>query len=407
MRNPRGTLAMVVAAALTVTACDSFLEVENPGGIQDDRLDDDVVFDGLVFGMEEDFGVALSELAMDAGVMADEWTYVGSSASTRNYSEGIIRSDQVDTHWNQVQRARWVAEDGLRRMERVWGQSEMDQSELAVRARLVAGFANRMKGEFFCEAVFDGGPAEPHTAAFDRAEEHFSEAARMAQAQGLTDFRLAALGARASVRAWLGDWAGAEADAAEVPADFAYDQMYWATGATFPSSGSRAGNWVWRDNAHRDLFTVANSRWAEHGVDPRVPSDTLYNDDGSPRVAGDGVTIWIQQKKYPEPGSDIPLVQGTEMLLLRAEARLRADDVAGAVALINQNRAEHGLVDDVTASSAAEAWDILREHRAAEVWLEARRLWDLRRWNDPFLMGRDACIPISDRERISNPNLTL
>lgn len=407
MTRNRTSLTLLVAAAVFLTACDEFLEVTNPGGIQDTALDDEVVFGGMVFGMEEDFGVALSELAMDGGVMADEWTYVGNAAATRNYAEGIIRSDQVDTHWNQVQRARWVAEDGVSRMIRIWGQARMDQSELAVRARLVAGFANRIKGELFCEAVFDGGPASPHTEAFERAEEHFTEAARMAQIQGLTDFRHAALGARASVRAWQGDWSGAEADAAEVPAGFSYEQMYWATGATFPSSGGRAGNWVWRDNAHRDLFTVAESRWAELGTDPRVRSDTLYSTDGTPRVANDGVTVFIQQKKYPEPGSDIPLVQGTELLLLRAEARLRGNDVPGAMGFINQNRAQYGLSADLTAADAAEAWQILRDHRGAEVWLEARRLWDLRRWDDPFLAGRDACIPISDRERISNPNLSL
>jgi starch-binding outer membrane protein, SusD/RagB family len=398
-------LVALVAAAVILAGCDGFLEVDNPGGIQDSGLNDDVVFGGLVFGMEEDFGVALSEMAMDAGVMADEWSYVGNSSSTQNYSDGILRPDEVGGHWNRMQRARWVAEDGVRRMVDIWGQERMDRSELAVRARLAAGFANRMMGELFCEAIFDGGPAEPHTRAFEVAEVHFSEAARMAQAQGDANRHFAALGARATVRAWQGDWDGAAADAAQVPAEFSHDQMYWATGATFPSSGGRAGNWVWRDNAHRDLFTVAESRWADLGTDPRVPSDTLFAADGVARVANDGTTIFVQQRKYTEPGSDIPLVKGTEMLLLRAEARLRTNDVPGAMTLINQNRAQYGLSTDVTAENEAEAWQILRDHRAAEVWLEARRLWDLRRWDDPFLAGRDSCIPISERERITNPNL--
>jgi starch-binding outer membrane protein, SusD/RagB family len=398
-------LAALVIAAVVLTGCDDFLEVTNPGGLQDNALDDDVVFSGMVFGMQEDFGVALSEMAMDAGVMSDEWTFVGNSATTRAYSEGIIRSDQVDNHWNQMQRARWVAEDGVRRMLKVWG-NRTDREELAIQARLSAGFANRFMGELFCEAVFDGGPAMPRDSAFARAQVHFSEAARMAEAQGRTALRYAALGGRASVRAWQGDWAGAEADAALVPVEFAHMQMYWATGATFPSSGGRAGNWVWRDNAHRDLFTVAESRWADVGTDPRTPSDTAYV-GGVPRMSNDGVTVFIQQKKYPGPDSDIPLVKGTELLLLRAEARLRANDVPGAMMLINQNRAAYGLSDDLAAADSSEAWEILRDHRGAEVWLEARRLWDLNRWDDPFLAGRDRCIPISDRERITNPHLGL
>jgi len=403
MKYLKAGLSTLLAGVVVTTGCESFLEVQNPGGIQDDDLDSDVVFSAMVFGMEEDLGVALSELAMDGGVMADEWTYVGNAASTRNYYEGLIRSDQVDTHWNQVQRALWVAEDGLDRMLRVWGQEGMDRNELAVRARLAAGFANRLKGEFFCEAVFDGGPAEPHTAAFERAEEHFSEAARIAEGLSLPEYQIAAIGARASVRAWLGNWSDAESDAAQVPVGFSHYQMYWADGATFPSSGGRAGNWVWRDNAHRDLFTVAESRWADVR-DPRTPSDTLFAADGAVRVTNDGATAWLQQRKYPEPGSDIPLVQGTELLILRAEARLGAGDVAGAVNLINESRAHYGLAP-VTATGEADAWELLKDERGAETWLEARRLWDLRRWDDPFLSGRDSCIPISDRERISNPNL--
>jgi hypothetical protein len=45
------------------------------------------------------------------------------------------------------------------------------------------------------------------------------------------------------------------------------------------------------------------------------------------------------------------------------------------------------------------------------VWLEGRRLWQLRRWSvdagpahSSFLDGRATCIPISQQETQSNPN---
>ena len=56
--------------------------------------------------------------------------------------------------------------------------------------------------------------------------------------------------------------------------------------------------------------------------------------------------------------------------------------------------------------------NILQKERGAVLWLENRRLWDLRRWNaEPapikhsFLDSRDKCLPISENEMLSNPNL--
>jgi hypothetical protein len=55
---------------------------------------------------------------------------------------------------------------------------------------------------------------------------------------------------------------------------------------------------------------------------------------------------------------------------------------------------------------------VLQAERGATLWLEARVLWDLRRWNNEtgpaantFLTGRDKCIPISLNELQSNTAL--
>jgi hypothetical protein len=63
-------------------------------------------------------------------------------------------------------------------------------------------------------------------------------------------------------------------------------------------------------------------------------------------------------------------------------------------------------------ASVAEAWPLMRFERSATVWMEGRRLHDLRRWKeeggvvaDPFGANRDVCFPISDQERRTNPNL--
>jgi hypothetical protein len=126
----------------------------------------------------------------------------------------------------------------------------------------------------------------------------------------------------------------------------------------------------------------------------------------------DGKTNYFRQRKYVDIGADIPLTKGTEMLMLRAENALRGGDVAGAFALINQQRAVKNMAPLTAPATAAAAWPILEQEYGAVVWLEARRLWQLRRWtvetgaaHTNFLAGRATCIPISQSEMQSNPKL--
>ncbi|MGH7445850.1 MAG: RagB/SusD family nutrient uptake outer membrane protein, partial [Longimicrobiales bacterium] len=85
------------------------------------------------------------------------------------------------------------------------------------------------------------------------------------------------------------------------------------------------------------------------------------------------------------------------------------------VLLLDQARAVYGMDPiaplDIPVTTA-DAWELLRFERGATLWLEGRRLWDLRRWDaeggvvaDPFSEGRDLCFPISDEEQRVNPNL--
>jgi len=161
---------------------------------------------------------------------------------------------------------------------------------------------------------------------------------------------------------------------------------------------------------------VYNTPWAQVFKDPRVTWDTVKTTSGALAAGQDGRTTFFRQKKYANLGSDVPMVKGTEMLLLRAEASLRTSDVPGAMSLINQARAFYNTtatpLAPLSANTLAEAWPILQRERGATVWLEARRLWDLRRWNgevgpakNSFLNSRDKCIPISLNELQSNPSL--
>ena len=113
------------------------------------------------------------------------------------------------------------------------------------------------------------------------------------------------------------------------------------------------------------------------------------------------------------------------MRLIEAENHLMQSNLDAAVTLINDLRAAAG-VDLIAPTTLEEGWTFLKRERAIELWLEARRLPDLRRWNDnntpgelhpleqvagttaegSHLLTRDYCWPIAKTEVDTNPNIS-
>ena len=403
----RASMAVALGA---LCACNS-LEVSNPGPIADEDLNGVAAMPGLVTGMSFDLSRAMDALTQETAIMSDELFHGGSYASEGLFNRGIVREEDVNGMWGSLQRARWVAESGIDRMKATLGTS-FNTSPLAARANIYAGISNRFLGEMVCESVIDGGPAGDHKLHFSRAEAQFTEAITIAGALtgALRDSLLrVAYGGRASVRAWQNKWTEAAADAQLVPTSFVFV-------APFSTNTGAENNDLVFETTTRSEYTVFNTQWAQVFKDPRVPWDTVKTSSGALAVGQDGRTTFFRQRKYTTLGSDIPLVKGTEMLVLRAEAALRAGDVPGAMTLINQQRAFYSTTANplpaLTATTAAQAWPILQKERGAVLWMESRRFWDLRRWfaeqppiQNTFLATRDKCIPISQNERQANPNL--
>jgi starch-binding outer membrane protein, SusD/RagB family len=412
-------LACVLAAGLaSIGACKGFLDVENPGPIEDKNLQTPDAIPSLVTGMSADLSEELDEIVRLTSVVGDELAHGGSYAPEGFWRRGIIRPEDVNGQWEDMHKARFEAESGIERIKGMQGQQAYDYNRdlRYARANLFAGFANRLLGENVCEAVINKGPAEPHTVHFSRAEPYFTEAIRVAEVDttvsGAQDIRRAAYGGRASVRAWLGNWTGAVADAQRVPTSFVYNAIYSA------NSTRERNELAQETGVGRREYTVYNTPWAQVFRDPRVPWDTVKTSSGAIQRGQDGSTPFFRQRKHPELTSDIALVKGTEMQMLRAENELRNGNIGEAYNRINAQRAQYGLPALTPAETPAEAWRVLGRERGAVVWLEARRLWDLRRWYDqggdaramvleriPAFAERDKCIPISRSERETNPNL--
>ena len=431
--TPRRAIVLALCAgSLGVLACD--LKVSNPGPVEDSFLSDPAAHDAVVYGAMRAFNSALgtdgSNFAMCGAVISREWFPSGQTGSFACSVQDF--RNQLDAagsgEWERGQLARWTAEQGVARIKEARGAA-FQEYPLAAQALLNVGYANRLLGEHVCSTAIDGGPEEPFTIHFDRAEAAFTEALTIATAKNLTAERNAALAGRASVRIWKNDWTGADADAALVPANFSFVAAY----NTVAQNQSNSLAIATTDQVRRNF-----SQWGtfygdnfDQFADPRTPyrkfPDTPFRvglgslpDLGDGRGAIGQVQYWQQRKHIREDGP-IELSSGREMQLIRAEALLRAGDFMGALGIINGIRSTVGVAQR-TATTSDEVWTWLKLEKLIEIWLEGRAVGERRRWlGDGGLtaapgplpanlamddrMGKDRCWPISEQERLTNANL--
>lgn len=412
-------ILVVLAGAMLTAACET--KVTNPGPVNAEFLDNTAALPAIVNGAGRDLADALNWVLYTSAAEAREIFPAGSTGSfgiSVNTQNGRLTEDESGDFWDRSQRARWTGEQGAARLKRVLGDADYGKSAQAAQILVWTGFTNRLLGENMCTGVIDGGAAEDSKVYFTRAEANFTEAMSIASAAGNTTLATAAQAARASVRLNLGNLTGAVADAGVIASTFAYKLPYYSTDQT-------QYNRIYWANANAPYRAYTQKwTWVEAyraaTKDARVPYDssaTLKEGDGAVGGQPDGTSgkvRWYFQTKYAVQAASVNLVTGWEMRLLEAEAKLISGDVAGAVTAINVRRAALN-VPLVTATTTADAWTALKRERAIELWLEARRLGDLRRWkaaNRPGvydtredLANRDLCFPVSLQEKQSNPNL--
>lgn len=407
-----------LTGALLLAACDT--KVTNPGPVAATFLDQKAALTAVVNGAGRDLAETMNWTVYTGAAAAREIWPAGStgtfgiSVSTQN---GRLTDDESGDVWDRAQRARWTAEQGAIRVKAVIGNADYATSTLAAQILLYGGYANRLLGENVCVGVIDGGAPGDSKVYLTRAEAMFTEAMAVATAAGNATFALAAQAGRASVRLDLGNTAAAATDANGISNTFTYKMPYFATEQVLYNRIYYAdANQPYR--AHTQRYTWVET-YRRATLDPRVSYDSsLTQKVGDGAVSnqpggGSGTVRWYFQTKYVKQDAPVNLSTGWEMRLIEGEAKLAAGDVPGAMTLINAHRVALNLAPAV-AATATDAWTALKRERAIELWLEARRLGDLRRWkagNAPGVYDvaedvatRDLCFPVSLQEKQSNVN---
>lgn len=427
--------ALLTAAVLVVTAgCEGMFDVTNPGRILDEDLNSPDMVPTLVVGMSADFSDVVDGMAFNVARLTDEISGSGSYFNTGRFRKGILDPDDTNGLWEQTHEARFMADDGLRRMQEDVEGFNFNNNPLVARAYLFQGLANRILGELFCEVAYDGGAPEPRTVAFERAINALQQAISHGDGSGDEDgqaYATAARGGIAQAYVGLGDWDQAVQYASQVPTDFEYVAYY------HPGENT---NVIYNETHGRpeiSTYGVLAGQFDEPG-EPRAPYIKCgVMQGGSVEGTGkagctyaqgaDGETPHWMQMKYDTNGGDIRVVSGEEMRLIEAEAALRNNDLGTFTMKINEVRAQYGLdpIDEPAEVGELnyphdlddnDAWSILDRERHLTLWMEGRRLWDLHRWDHPFLAGgvtideaainpRASCLPIAQSECEVNDNI--
>ena len=394
-------LVLVAVLAVTLGACGSLLEVDLPGSVTADALDDPALAETLIRTVVGDFECGLVD-----HWYAGQWTeeFLNTSGGRPNALIGSrailgeVYADPCDSGTGPIWTIYQVPiQDAVLAIELIEGFDQADVATnkdlLIATAHLYEGFAIELLAETFCAVTLLNGPALSRTEASAQAEARFDQviaSAAPASAE-LDDLIAAALIGRARAKLFQGDMVGVIADAsdARIPVGFELEATYDL------SPGRRNNRLAERNNnaasmiPHRDYLDLTikadgTLTIADGAPDPRV--SISLTGDGIEADGPRGVLKYRIQNKFPDEDSEITFASWREAITMLGEA-----DPAMTVAHINTLRSmSDGLgdfIDDtawpltpyVDGGAVANRATIVEERRR-ELWMQGNQAGDKLRW---------------------------
>lgn len=370
----------LLASLLGLAACSNLLDVDLPGRIPAEQLDNAALADVLTSSVVGDFECAYNDYFSVNSIHSDEYETSNGNVPLSNYGERNIGADEDDYATGQcdnsdfgiqvpLHTARYQSEDIFTRLSN-WTDADVPSrtSKMAT-VKAYGAYTYLFFGETFCSIAFDGGAAQTPAQSLAIAETRFNEAITLAQSAGNTDILNMALVGLARTEMDLKKWSEAAQAAAQVPAG--YTKL-----VDRGNENLRRWNKLYYFATESGAYVIADGLRAID--DPRL----LIEDTHSPAFTP-SVDLWINTK-YTARNSPIRLASYIEAQLILAEAQAQQGHVTEALQILNTRRAQLQL-PPLTASSPEEALSRVLDERRVELSFEGgHRLNDILRYHIPW-----------------------
>jgi len=375
-------LGAAAVVPLALAACNSILDVQFPGRVPAEKVDDPSLATVLVDGVIGDLECAYNNYVAGNASHSDEYETSNSNVPGANWGERAITADEDDyvvgpcegiflsfgLH-TVMHTARFQAEDVFNRLNG-WTDAQVpNRKVLLATVKAYGAYPYVFFGETYCEISFDGGSPVGRPASLAIAEQRFAEAISLAQAAGNNDILNLARVGMARTKMDLKKWAEAAQFAQAVPPGY----LKLADRGT---ENDRRYNKLYQNHTSGGLYVIATDYRGLN--DPR-----LMVRDGGRGAFNPTVRLWVTDK-YASLGDPIRLASYREAQLILAEALAQQDQIAAAMAILNGRRAEVGL-GPLSAATKAEAITAVIGERRVELAFEGgHRMNDILRYTIPW-----------------------
>jgi len=396
----------VVAGALSLSACDSFVDdIEPPVDlVSSDSLSQVGHLPFLITGVQQRFATAYGSTVVLSEGLSDAYrfAYETSGATFPTYieiDEGNIPLDNnsVDGLYQDVNELRFLADDLIDRATNGIEFREgapVTQEEALYQGNLYAGIARYFLATYFGlnplhgGATIDSGPFIPSSELYNQAIANFQAALSNVDDDSYEARVVNSLLARTYLYAGNTAQAGAAAAEGLVEGDPDFSALYspqtnnpvWIAAGRGRTQYAVAPRFVGNDQTPTEEYETVD-----------CTDDLVYCEDGQETLT------YSRQAEYLTDSSPIPFITWQETNLIRAEALLNSDNDQ-ALSLVNA--AQDG--DDLDSLDQ----DALIEIRDQVLFSRGARLVDQRRF-DLWHLGPESWqyLPITQTERNANPNI--
>ncbi|HTK52257.1 MAG TPA: RagB/SusD family nutrient uptake outer membrane protein [Gemmatimonadaceae bacterium] len=398
----RTPIMFLLAAILAVPglACHDALEVELPGRIPTDLLNDPTTAPTLAASVTADFECAFANYVVVTSMIGDDFLGASGNLNAKNWGTKKIYEDDTANEQNTcndnqgfgaytpLQTARFQSDDVLKRLSE-WTDDQAKTSLAPLRAKVavLGGFTYTLLGEGFCAMRLDKEtsiktPAEVLAIAKTKFDAALPLVNDMADGAAKTELLNLLYVGRARTLLDLGDKAGAAADAALVAPGFEFD----VTRSVDATTRFNKPFYRMTEQGHSSVDPAYRALTVNGVPDPRV--QVSYGPDkGFPPKAFDGVTdLYVVTNKNFSRADPMRLASYIEAQLIEAEALGGTQ----AVAIINARRDQLSLPDYVGPTDDASVTALILDERNREFFMEGgQRYNDLLRYQIPWKVGND------------------